>query len=177
MLSTLIHASNRSFFSQHSAQLDLLKNHPEAISTLAKWLYEEWHTRDASLTVEKLVHSFHQRLNSDKVPITFVVLKELRPIGCVSLKYETAPELSDFPEKSLWLGSLQVVAEERNRAIGQELIRFSKEAAKLFGHQRLYFYTSNPDNVSWYIKQGASLIERRPFRGHEITLMQLIDFL
>lgn len=173
MIQHAIQAENENFFFPRSIQLDLLKNCPQVIPSLAQWLYEEWHSLDVSLTKEKLIHSFKMRLNADDIPITFVVLKDGLPIGVVSLKKETAPEFADFPEDSIWMGSLQVVLEERNQGIGQALLKFSQTIARKFGYEKLYFYTSNPANVKWYIKKGAQVIEERPFRHHTITIMAI----
>ena len=73
------------------------------------------------------------RLNNDAIPITFVVLKVGLPIGVISLKKETAPEFADFPQNSIWMGSLQVIPEERNQGVGQELLKFSQTIARQFG--------------------------------------------
>lgn len=173
MITQELEEVNASFFYPHSMHLDLLKNHPETIPTLAQWVYEEWKSYDASLTLQKLIDSFSERLKSDQIPIAFVVLKKGHPIGCIGLKEQSSPEFSDFPKDSIWMGSLQVVLEERNQGIGQELLKFSKTIAKGFGYKRLYFYTSNYANVEWYVKRGAYVMETRPFRGHTITIMQM----
>lgn len=173
MISELLKEKNRSFFYPLSMQLDLLKNHPQTILKLARWLYEEWKPYDPSLTLEKLIHSFGERLNSDQIPISFVVVKEREPIACISLKEQSSPELMDFPKNSIWLGSLQVIPEERNKGIGQALLKFCVSAVRSFGHTSLYLYTSNADNVKWYVDRGAEVIETRPFRGHTITIMQI----
>lgn len=173
LIDQLLQEVNCSFFYCHSMHLDLLKNYPQAIPKLAHRLYEEWHSYDASLTEEKLVHSFSERLNNDRLPITFVVLKEGEPIGCVSLKKQSDPEFSDFPSNSIWGGSLHVIPEERNKEIGKQLGRFSAALAKSLGYKSLYFYTSNPKNVEGYIQEGAIIIETRLFRNHLITIMQL----
>lgn len=173
MINQKLQEENKSFFHPRSLQLDLLKNHPKVVSQLAKWAYEEWRSYDASLTTEKLIHSYNQRLNTDRIPITFIVLKDAKAIGCISLKEELSPEFSDFPKNSLWLGTLYVVPEERHYGIGQELLKFSKVIAKSLGYKTLYIYISNPLHVDLYTKNGASVIETRPFRNHTITIMQI----
>lgn len=173
MIQHAIQMENEGFFFPRSMQLDLLKNCPQVIPNLVQWIYEEWHPYDASLTKEKLIRSFQARLNADSIPITFVVLKDALPIGIISLKKETAPEFADFPENSIWMGSLQVIPEERSQGIGQELLKFSQIIAKQLGYEKLYFYTSNPANVKWYLKRGAQVIEERPFRHHTITIMAI----
>jgi ribosomal protein S18 acetylase RimI-like enzyme len=173
MITQILEEANKSFFYLHSMHLDLLKNHAQTISQLAQWLYEEWRPYDTSLTLQKLIDSFGERLNSDQIPITFIVLKKGYPIGCISLKKQSNPELLDYPNNSIWMGSLQVIPEERNQGIGQELLKFSTCVARVLNYKSLYFYTSNFANVEWYIKRGACFIETRPFRDHEITIMQI----
>lgn len=173
MISQTLQEVNKSFFHPHSMHLDLLKNHPQVISKLALWLYEEWRSYDVSLTLEKLILSFSERLNSDQIPITFVVLKEGKPIGCISLKEQSRPEFFDFSRNSIWMGSLQVIPGERSQGIGQELLKFSTTIAKCLGYENLYFYTSNPVNVKWYVKRGAYVIETRLFHDHTITIMKM----
>jgi GNAT superfamily N-acetyltransferase len=169
-----IQKENEKFFFPHSMQLDLLKNQPHVIPTLAQWLYDEWHSYDASLSKESLIHNFKMRLSNEVIPITFVVLKDSLPIGVISLKKETAPEFSDFPENAVWMGSLQVIFEERGQGVGQELLKFTQSIAAQMGYKNLYFYTSNPENVRWYTQRGAQVIEKRSFRGHQITIMWIL---
>lgn len=163
---------NEDFFFPLSMRLDLLKNCPQVIPILAQWLYEEWKPYDACLTTERLIHSFTMRLNDNVIPVTFVVLKDTLPLGTLSLKKETAPEFADFPENSIWMGSLQVIPKTRNQGIGSKLLKFSKTISRQFGYEKLYFYTSNPANIEWYLKRGAQVIEERPFRHHNITIME-----
>jgi predicted N-acetyltransferase YhbS len=172
MIQQVLQEENRNFFSPRSMKLDLLKNCPQTIPTLAEWIYEEWHSYDASLTKEKLIHAFSMRLNNDRIPLTFVVLKNDLPIGVISLKRETAPEFTDFPENSIWMGSLHVLPEERNQGLSHELLKLVQVVAKGFGYENLYLYISNPEYVRWYLNKGASLIEERSFRNHRIAIMQ-----
>ena len=173
VINQMLEEVNMSFFYPHSMHLDLLKNHPQTIPKLAQWLYEEWKSYDASLTLEKLIHSFGERLNNDQIPITFVVLKKGEPIACISLKEQSSPEFFDFPKNSIWMGSLQAIPEERNKGIGQELLKFAITIVRHLGQKWLYFYTSNANNVEWYVKRGAYVIETRLFRNHMITIMQI----
>lgn len=165
--------ANTTFFSPRAMSLALLKDYPQAIPTVAQWLYEDWHVYDSSLTQERLIRSFHQRLNDDKIPVTFVAVKNATPIGVISLKEQTDPELSDFPKNSIWLGSLHVIPEERNKGLGQELLKNVAAIAKRLGIESVYLYLSNSTGVEWCRKRGAHVIEKRPFRGHEITIMGL----
>jgi predicted N-acetyltransferase YhbS len=173
MIQEILQEENRDFFFPRSLRLDLLKNCPQQIPILAQWVYEEWHPYDVSLTKEILIQSFVTRLNENKIPISFVVLKNDIPIGIISLKKETAPEFSDFPENSIWMGSLIVAPEERNQGVDQELLKFGQTIARQFGYEKLYLYISNPAYVNWYLNRGADVIDERPFRNHRITIMEI----
>lgn len=175
IIQQMLEQENSLFFSSRGIHLCLLKHCPEAIPTLAGWLYDEWKGYDASLTKERLISSFESRLNNETVPATFVIVKEDAPIGVISLKTQADPEFAGLSANSLWMGSLQVSPEERNQGLGQELLNFVYALTRQLGYERLYFYTSNPDNVKWYLKRGASVIEERPFRDHTVALMQMCD--
>jgi GNAT superfamily N-acetyltransferase len=171
MIHQLLDKVNKDFFYPESICLNLLKNCPQVIPILAQWLYEEWYPYDATLTKEKLMRAFNERLNADRIPITFVVLRGNQPIGVISLKEETNPVFADFPRGAVWMGSLHVLPEERKHGIGHELLQFAATVAKHLGYEKLYFYTSNPQNVNWYVQRGAQIIEKRLFRDHPITVM------
>jgi GNAT superfamily N-acetyltransferase len=163
---------NKTTFSNRSFHLDLLKNCPEVIPLLADWIYEDWHLYDTSLTKENLIKGFSQRLNDDKLPLTFVLLKDSIPIGAITLKEKTIPELADLDDGSCWGGSFHVETEFRRDGVGEELAKSLILIAKQLGYHKIRFYTSNPQNVAWYTERGAEVIETRPFRGHIITIMQ-----
>lgn len=153
--------------------IELLKNCSHTIPILAEWIYDEWRSYDSSLTKEKLINRFHKRLNEDKLPLTLVTLKNGIPVGTVSLKEEDEAEFKNLSDGEPWLGSLQVVLEERNRGLGHELLKAAQTFAIRFGYKNIFLYTSNPANLEWYYKRGARFIETRPFRNHTITIMQI----
>jgi len=166
--------ANQTVFSARSLRLELLKNCPETIPVLAEWIYEDWHTYDASLTKERLTKGFKGRLNNNQLPLTFVALKSSKPVAVTSLKSEEAPELSDLQDGSCWQGSLHVIPKERNQGLGVEMIKFQATVAKRLGYETIRLYISNPEKARWYSEQGAEMIEIRPFRGHSITIMQFV---
>ncbi len=121
MIQQKVDEANTSFFSACNLHLDVLKNCPQVIPTLVGWLYDTRHPYDASLTKEKLIHSFETHLHCDKTPVTFVFLENNTSIDLVPVKRQTSPELSDFPKASLGMGDLQMIPQKRNQGIGQEL--------------------------------------------------------
>lgn len=163
--------ANERLFSVRNISLRLLKDCPENIPILVEWMYEEWRHYDDSLTREKLSTSFNNRLNDDKMPFTLVAERNSQPIGMIALKETGEPEFSSHYGSFPWLGSLHVLPEERNRGLGQTLVSVLNSIAVRLGHQKILFYTSNPNNVAWYLKRGAHVIDKQIFRGHPITIM------
>ena len=172
-IKSLLQEQNERVFKPLGYKIELLKDCNGLVPTLAKWTYEDWKLYDNSLTVEKLVAGFSHRLNDDKIPLSLVAFKGDKPIGTVSLKEEKDPAFEDILKGALWLGSLHVIPEERNKGIGGELLRVAILMAEQLDYKAVWLFTSNPLNVEWYQKRGAHLIEKRPFRNHVITLMKI----
>lgn len=174
LIQETLHEANETLFSPRSLRVELLKNCPEAIPVLAEWIYEDWHSYDSSLTREKLIQGMNHRLNDDRLPLTFVALRDSAPVGIISLKNRVPPEFSDLDDGSPWGGSFHITAEERNQGLGETLATVLVTIAKRLGYEKIYFYTSNPKNVGWYTARGAEIIDERPFHGHVVTVMKFV---
>jgi GNAT superfamily N-acetyltransferase len=174
---TLIHetlqVANTQLFSPNSIEVKLLQDCQETIPVLAQWIYDEWHTYDTTLTLEKAHSGFNKYLNDDAMPFLIVALKEGRPIGMISLKALGEPEFADLLDNNPWLSSFHVAPEERNKGLGQAMANILLSIAQRLGYTKVHFYTSNPDNVPRYVKKGAEVVEKRPFRGHTVTIMEM----
>jgi hypothetical protein len=53
-------------------RVEFLKNCEGVIPALAQWMFEEWRAYDASLTKERLITSFKNRLNDDLYFVHFL---------------------------------------------------------------------------------------------------------
>lgn len=174
MIRQILQEVNENFFRSRSMQLDIVKKQMRITPLLAQWVYKEWYPSDPSLSTKKLIQSWNTHSNGDRIPLTFFVVKNAIPIGTVSLKQQLDPAFADYPKHSIWMGNLLVRLEERSQGIGQELLNFALTIAKQLNYKEMYFYTSTPTNVKWYLKRGARIIEERPFRNHRITIMSIV---
>ncbi|MDP1608764.1 MAG: GNAT family N-acetyltransferase [Chlamydiales bacterium] len=163
---------NKELFSPLNLRIDFLKCYPEWVPLIAEWEYANWHCYDDSLTKEKLINGFAERLHDDKLPLTLLLFKAVQPIGLISLEDQTEPELADLEDGNPWGGSFHIIPEERGKKLAETAAKALTILAKRLGHQKIWFYTSNPRNVKWYTRQGAHTVTTRPFRGHEITVMK-----
>ena len=169
---TLAEANNQTFL-PNSIQVQILQNCPETIPVLAQWMYDEWHSYNKTLTLEKAKDGFNKYLTDAPIPFAIVALKEGRPIGMMALKMVGEPEFADLSDNNPWLSSFYVIPTERNKGLGQKLANTLITIAQRLGYAKVHFYTSNPNNVPRYLKRGAKIVEKRPFCGHTVTIMDM----
>jgi GNAT superfamily N-acetyltransferase len=155
-----------------SLHLELLKYCQGVIPTFVDWIFTDWSPYDRSLTKEKLIEGYTRRCNDDQLPFTIVAFKNSHPIGVITLKANETIELADLENGSPWGGSLHVLAEERNRGVGETLATAIVTIAKRLGYREIFFYLSESQGVNWCTKRGAEILETRPFRNHVITILR-----
>jgi N-acetylglutamate synthase-like GNAT family acetyltransferase len=154
-------------------KVDFLKNHPELIPILVDWVYNEWINFDKTLEKERLVTSFKNRLNDDKLPFSLVAVKDGKPAGVISLKAEEDPELNGLSKGSPWLGTLCIDKSQRHSGIASGLLEGMKSIAKELGHKDLFLYMSCPHTVIWYTRKGAQEIDKRTFHDHPVSILKI----
>lgn len=169
----VIEEVNKNIFFPELIRFEVLNDNPSLIPLLAQWQYNDWHSYDVSLTLEKLINGFKNQSIENGPSFTIVALKEGKPIGSISLDQEGEVEFADLWGKGPWLGSFHVIPEERNKGLGQELGKIVLTIAMRLGYTQVNFFTSNFSNVDKYLKKGAQIVETRPFRGHIITIMKI----
>ena len=172
MIPEVVQEVNERLFSNRLLHLKLLKNCPETIPVLAEWEYQNWHHYDTSLTRERVINGLNQCLNDDRLPLVFVILRDSIPVGAISLDDQSEPELSDLEDGNPWGGNFHVIPAERNQGLGEDMATALACVAKRLGYEKIHFFTSNAQVVSWYTKRGARIIDTRPFRGHMITTLE-----
>ncbi|MBS0648895.1 MAG: GNAT family N-acetyltransferase [Verrucomicrobia bacterium] len=160
--------------SQKSIELKLLKDCPEVIPTLGQWKYEEWHSHDTSLTVEKAINGFKKYLSDTDVPFALVAFQDNRPIAVISLKAHGGAAFADLagPHEA-WGGILRVIPEARNKGLAKTLGHLLMTIARQLGYTSIYFYTTNPSNIPLYMKYGAEIVETRLARGRMVTILKI----
>jgi predicted N-acetyltransferase YhbS len=151
-------------------KIDLLKNHSDAIPSLAKM----WHELLGSLwvpniSIEQVEAKFRTHLNDEKLPLAFVVLDDNVPIGMCSLRKNDGIRENLEP----WLGSLIVSRAYQGQGIGKLLIESIKDKAKELGFHMLYLFTFDPTLPEYYRRQGWEDIGQDQFKSHDVTVMQI----
>jgi GNAT superfamily N-acetyltransferase len=129
-----------------------LADRQDAISTVAKWYYEEWGKVPGN-SVTKTIERIKGKLNRDKPPFHILAVSQGRGLGVAQLKLR---EMSIYPEREFWLGSLYVAPEFRGCGVGAALAQRIATIAKDLGVEELYLQTEALDgglyqNLGWHI--------------------------
>jgi len=146
-----------------------LADHPDAVPTIARWLFDEWGHRSPDRTVAGMQNILYERLHRKKLPLALVALREGVPIGTVSLKIQ---EVEIRPQFEHWLGSLYVAKPYRKMGVGSLLIRSAQDTGRNLGIEELYLYTRNTQNQHLYEKLGWVEVERPEYRQHPAIIMR-----
>jgi len=156
--------------------IDYLANCPEFIDALAQLSWKEWQEiyQQREQTLDDCLKNYQERMNSDRLPLTFVAVqaglaadcREL--VGMVSLKYH---DMDTRPDLDPWLGGLLVLPEWRNQGVGTMLMHRATEEARRLKVPRLYLWTHSAERL--YRKLGWQVVERSDYFGKEAVVMQM----
>lgn len=145
-----------------------LADHPEYLTLLTQWFYEEWSYLNPGKTEEDLRHKLIQRLNTHCFPLTLLALDGQECLGTSSLIFH---DMDTHLHLSPWLSSMYVPPNKRNLGIGTHLLKSSLRKAKELGCSKLYLYT--PRQSAWCEKFGWTPIERTHYREEKVTVMEI----
>ncbi len=161
-------------------RLDYLANHPELVDELARLSWKEWQEvyQQRDQTLEDSLKNYRERMNTDRLPLTFVALHGGPPsrgygaaselVGMVSLKFH---DMDTRPDLDPWLGGLLVLPNWRNRGVGTMLMHRATEEARRLNVPLLYLWTHSAEAL--YHKLGWKVVERSDYCGKEAVVMQI----
>ncbi|MCS5712846.1 MAG: GNAT family N-acetyltransferase [Candidatus Babeliales bacterium] len=146
--------------------IDILKNHPESISTLAQqWLLTigKWEPDASHEDIKKWLHEW---LN-ESTPMAFVAFDSDHPIGMCSLQFNDGLPSTLMP----WLGDLFVFPEYQRRKISVQLMEAAKYQAKLQGFHSLYLFAPDQTIPNYYMRLGWQKMSEDRYNGQVVTVM------
>lgn len=148
-----------------------LADRPELVPTLGGWTYNKWKNYDPTLTLERTIQSYQERLNRDKVPFVLLLLVQNKPVGMVSLN-EHEP-IAEFKDKTPWIGDFYILPEYDDKEVKmrQYLMRSLNGVAQNLGLTKLYVFTSDPSRVDWYVRLGWKIVKSSTYQNHMVTIM------
>jgi N-acetylglutamate synthase-like GNAT family acetyltransferase len=150
--------------------IDLLKNHPDAINSLAQiWHQVLGRIWVPDIPIDRVKQRFVEHLNEDLIPLTFVALFNDKPVGMCSLRENDGIR----PDLMPWLGSLVVDPDYQKQGIGEKLINATKEKAQQLGFEQLFLFAFDPSIAEYYQKLGWQKIGLDEFKEHPVTVMEI----
>jgi len=149
-------------------QLDLLSNHPQAISQLALiWLDVLGKVWLPQIGLTEVIHKFKSHLNHDTLPLFMVALDGDKPVGGAALRTTDGIR----PELTPWLASLVVDRDYQGRQIGRLLVDAIKQKARYLGFDALHLLTFDPNLPEYYQKLGFESIGQDCLLDLPVTVM------
>jgi len=134
-------------------EISPLKNYPEHIPSVISWIYHEWGNNNPHYW-DSWIHS---SLNTNGIPITYVVLVDKYLVGTFSLwRCDLQSRQDLFP----WFSALYVDPRFRGKLyngkkISSTILEFALKEMKQLGYHRVFLFTEkDPDfyeRNGWYL--------------------------
>ena len=133
------------------AEIRLLADARETISTLAQWYKDEWADWFSTTALVDIEADFTAVARRDCLPFAVVALDTAtEPIGVCSIRNEP---FDPYPDAGPWLRGLYVHASHRGKGIAGEMIGFASRHAKAIGITKVYAATHSAigtfERVGW----------------------------
>ena len=147
--------------------IELLVDHQYLISELAELSFYEFGYLVPGKTLQDYIRGFEAHLNSNKFPITFVIVENTQLVGTFSLRKS---DMNTHQHLSPWIGSVLVHPSRRGMGVGTFLVKNAKMKVKELGYDCLYLFT--PNKAAWYTKLGWEVLEQTFFYHTAVTVMK-----
>lgn len=117
------------------------------------WAYTQWHQK-SNISYDTVYRSYLFRAKKDSLPKCFILLKEEKPVGMISLKQN---DLASFQTSSPWLSALYVLPEHRSCGYGTMLIDYLTLFSQRSRYRELFLFTDHSQKkalTTFYQKRG-----------------------
>ncbi len=149
-----------------SVQVTTVREHPDTIQTVARWLWTEWAQRKGR-PIERVIARLTARTATAGPEQTWVVLEGTTPVATASLVHDDLDTRSDLTP---WLASVYVDPAFRGRGHAARLVRVVEQAARDAGISTLWLHTESAPGL--YAKLGWIAVGPEVDHGHAVTLMR-----
>jgi len=146
-------------------KITYLANYPEHVSTIAKWVMDQWGHESPGSMLEPLEKKFRGNMNRNTVSLTLLAIDEDRPLGTASLMVH---DMKDHRELSPWLAAVYVLPDQRRKGIGSKLVKSIELLATNLQVEKLYLFT--PDRESFYARMGWTVFERTSYHEKDVVI-------
>src|SRR5438128_4437178 len=133
-------------------QISYLIEHPEYISQLAQWLFEQWGSILGEETLEARMKKLHTHMNRDKLPIAWVAHANGQLLGTAALRVH---DLEGREDLTPWLGGVFVGSDFLRQGIGAALCAAVEDEARSRAIPTLYLFTL--EKQPWCSRSGWTI--------------------
>lgn len=119
--------------------IENLYNHPEHVSLVSGWIYDEFVKGKSSWSLEK-INLYFGKTNLRSFPITLIAISDDWCIGTVSISEN---DLKSQNVLKPWLASLYVSPNYRGKGVAEQLVNQVKVIVKELGYEMLYLRTEH----------------------------------
>ena len=126
-------------------KVELLVDHPEAITILKKLFESEWEPYYGDSGPGDAETDLKKSASRTVLPIAVVAIFDGNICGTAALKMES---VTTYPDYFPWLAGLLVAPEYRRQGIGEQLIMEIEKLAKQLGYKEIYVGTGEKSRMS-----------------------------
>jgi GNAT superfamily N-acetyltransferase len=150
-------------------EFEFLCDRRDAISTVARWYFDEWGSLAGNETIECAAEQLQDYMNRDEIPFILLASEGGNLVGAAQLKrHEMAAQ---FPDKEHWLGGLYVTASRRGRGYGSQIVEHVANMASRCGVRTLHLQTLALDG-GLYAHLGWRPVARVRNNGLDVLVME-----
>lgn len=136
-------------------QIKFLADHPEAVSTVADWIFDEWAHKRAGLTREDHADEMTAQLSRTHVPIQLIALDDRAVVGIAVLKPHEMRAV--YPDWLHWLGSVVVRPDIRGRGVATLMCKEIETVARRLQVPKLHLQTGRLDGGLYALVMAKNL--------------------
>jgi GNAT superfamily N-acetyltransferase len=143
-----------------------IADHLHHVPTIARWHWDEWGHTDPTGSLQAWTDGLATRTNRDRIPTTYLALKDANPIASTTL---VEHDMSTHRDLTPWLAGVYVKPEHRRHGIGAALVTHTMHKAAEMGVKRLYLYTNSARD--FYLKLGWTVLTTDLYEARTVTVM------
>jgi predicted N-acetyltransferase YhbS len=149
-------------------KIEYVNDRPEAIKTIAKWRYDQWHNILPNFTLATYAEYLSSHYKRGGIPTLFMAVNEDKVIGTAALDEDA---MDTHPALSPWIANLYVDIKYRKNGVGEALVRRVIEEARATGAKKLYLFTH--DREHYMGRFGWRLLFKELYYGDMESVMVL----
>jgi len=146
--------------------IEYINDHPEAIKTIARWHYDQWHDVLPNFTLDTYTEFLSSHYRRGGIPSMFAAVDGGKVIGTAALEDD---DMDTHPGLSPWLASVYVDIKYRKNGVGETLVRRVIKEANSAQVSKLYLFT--PDREHYYSRFGWKTLFKELYYGEMESVM------